>query len=235
MADFVLKRGLKDIYVARVIVDNNATSGIARGYMANVIGRLIPAGEMSRTTNTDKTDIYFDDVVFATVGKEGATEITISGAALSPFFMANLFPRKQIVDTETNAILDTGEYDGTYWALGGTAETIEGQEEKFWFLKGTFSIPEQNDKTADDTTDTNGMTFVYSAIPTTHVFTNGNSTAKSVVIDTSKTEMKYEEVMHRDYIWENQVITPDNLSTYCQEIEEPEETDEDDEDENNED
>lgn len=211
MSEHVLKRGLKNIFAAEITKDNNG-SGTGDGYVAGTPFHLIPAGEMSRTADSEKADIYFDDTVFATVGKEGATEISITGAALRPDALARI--NNKYVDSTTGAVLDTGEFEPKYFALGGEAENLDGTSELFWFAKGTFNIPEQNDKTKDDSTDTNGMSLTFSAVQTQHLFTiNGKQKPiKRVVIDTSVTGLK------ADQDWTAQVVTPENLSTIVQKI-----------------
>lgn len=206
MSEFVLKRGLKNIFAAEILTDDNGTDG----YTTGTPFHLIPAGEMSRTVNSEKTDIFYDDTVFATVGKEEATEISITGAALRPDALARI--NNKDIDATTGAVVDSGEYKPKYFALGGEAENLDGTTELFWFAKGTFAIPEQNDKTKDDTTDTNGMQLTFSAIRTQHIFELKNKVCKRVVIDTSVTELKSNQS------WTAQVVTPDNLSTICQKI-----------------
>lgn len=215
MSEHVLKRGLKNIYAAEILIDDNETptSGATtpdHGYVTDTPFHLIPAGEMSRTADNEKTDVYFDDVVFATVGKEGATEISITGAALRPDLLAKI--NNKYVDATTGAILDTGEFNPKYFAIGGESENLDGTSEFFWFMKGTFAIPEQADKTKDDSTDTNGMTLTFSAVQTQHLFTvNGkDKPMKRVVIDTDTTVLK------ADQDWTAQVVTPENLSTIVQ-------------------
>lgn len=211
MSEHVLKRGLKNIYAAEITKDNNG-SGTGDGYVTGTPFHLIPAGEMSRTVDNEKTDVYYDDVVFFTTGKEGATEVSITGAALRPDALAKI--NNKYVDSTTGAVLDTGEFAPKYFALGGETENTDGTSEFFWFLKGTFSIPEQNDKTKDDSTDTNGMSLTFSAIQTQHLFTVGSDDKpmKRVVIDTSKTVLKDNQT------WTAQVVTPDNLSTIVQKV-----------------
>ena len=206
---FVLKRGLKNIFAAEVTKDDNEETG---GYVAGTPFHLIPAGEMTRNAENEKTDTYFDNTVFATIGKEGATEVSITGAALRAADLAKL--NNKYVDSATGAVLDTGEYKPKYFALGGEADSHDGTKEFFWFLKGTFSIPEQADKTEDDSTDTNGMTLTFSAVKTKHLFNvNGeDKPMKKVVIDTATTELKTEQD------WTAQVVTPDNLSTIVQKV-----------------
>ena len=205
MGEFTLKRGLKNVFAAEILTDDNEQNS---GYTTGTPFQLIPAGEMSRKVDTEKTDIFYDDTVFATVGKEGATEITITGAALRPDALAKI--NNKDVDATTGAIVDSGEFKPKYFAIGGEAENLDGTSELFWFMKGTFAIPEQNDKTKDDSTDTNGMQLVFSAVPTQHVFTLKNAVCKRVVIDTSVTEVKSGES------WTAQVVTPDDLSDVCQ-------------------
>ena len=204
---FTLKRGLSNIFVAEVTKDDNETTG---GYVTGTPYHLIPAGEMTRTVENDKTNVYYDNVVFYQSGMEGATEITINGAALRPADVAKLL--KKYVDETTGAVLDTGEYTEKYYALGGETENTDGTKEYFWFMKGTFAAPEQNDKTKDDSTDTNGMELVYSAIQTQHLFTvNGEKKPmKRVVIDTETSVLK------DDQEWTAQVVTPENLATVVQ-------------------
>lgn len=204
--EFKLRRGLKNVFVAEVTNDDNGTTG----YTTGTPFHLIPAGEMTRTPSSDSAQTWFDDVVFATVGTEGATEITVSGASLRADAVARLLGKD--IDATTGAVVDSGEYTEKYWALGGEAEGVDGSSELFWFLKGTFAAPEESDKTVDDSTDANGMELTFSAIQTTHVFELKNKVAKRVVIDTTISELKSNQS------WTAQVVTPDNLSTIAQKI-----------------
>lgn len=205
---FTLKRGLKNVFAAEILTDDNGDSG----YTTGTPFHLIPAGEMSRTVDSEKKDVFFDDGVFATVGKEAATEISITGAALRPDALARI--NNKDIDETTGAVIDSGKFKPKYFAIGGEAENLDGTSELFWFMKGSFAIPEQADKTIDDSTDTNGMTLVFSAVSTQHIFELKNEVCKRVVIDTSVTELK------ADQDWTAQVVTPDNLSTVCQKISE---------------
>lgn len=204
--EFKLRRGLKNIYVAEVTNDDNSTTG----YTTGTPYHLIPAGTMTRTPSSDSANTWFDDVVFATVGTEGSTEISIEGASLRADAVARLLGKD--IDTTTGAVIDSGEYAEKYWALGGEAEGLDGSSEFFWFLKGTFTAPEESDRTKDDGTDADGMTLTFNAIQTTHVFTESEKVCKRIVIDTTTTELKANQS------WTAQVVTPDNLGTICQKI-----------------
>ena len=83
---------------------------------------------------------------------------------------------------------------------------LDGSEALVWFLKGTFSIPEETGRTIDDSTDADGMTLEFSAVGTKFQF-GGDKGVKRVVVDTSTTEL----VTEQD--WFKQVVTPTNLNT----------------------
>lgn len=204
---FILKRGLSNVFAAEILNDDNTEDG---GYKTGEPFHLIPAGEMSRTVENEKTNVYFDNVVFYQSGMEGATEITVSGAALRPADVAKLLGK--YVDPVTGAVFDTGEYTEKYFAIGGETENSDGTKEYFWFLKGTFAAPEQNDKTKDDSTDTNGMELVFSAIQTQHLFEvdGEKKPMKRMVIDTETSELM------ADQEWTKQVVTPENIATVAQ-------------------
>ena len=86
---FTLKRGLSNIFAAEIMEDDNET-GEGHGYKTGTPFHLIPAGEMSRSVDSENTNVYYDNVVFYASGKEGATEISISGAALRPADVAKI-------------------------------------------------------------------------------------------------------------------------------------------------
>jgi phi13 family phage major tail protein len=192
---------MRNVFAAEVTTDT------AEAFETGTPFHLIPAGEMSRNTESDKAVVYFDNVAFYTSGAEGATEVSITGAALRPADVAKITGK--YVDPATGAVFDTGEYVEKYFALGGETENTDGTKEYFWFAKGTFAMPEQADKTKDDSTDTNGMTLGYSAVQTKHLFTvdGEQKPIKRTVIDTETTELIAEQG------WTAQVVTPDNIAT----------------------
>lgn len=204
MSEFVLKRGLRNVVIAEVTEDT------AENYTVGTPKKLIPAGEMSKTVDSEQTQTWFDNTVFATVGKEGATEITVSGAGLRA--AARAYLNGKDIDETTGAVLDSGQLTEKYFALGGETWNTDGTKEFFWFLKGTFAVPDENDKTVDDTTDTNGSELTYSAISTTHVFDATQKVCKRVVIDTDSTALV------ADADWTAQVVTPENVATVCQKV-----------------
>lgn len=201
MSEFTLKRGLDELYVAEVTADTADTFTTGDPF------KLIPAGEMSIAVDKDAANYWFDNGVFAIVGREGGSEITITGAGMRPDAIAKLTGKA--IDETTGAVLDDGAYTEKYWAFGGRKKNIDGTYEYFWFTKGSFAIPDDAAKTEGEDTDATGTELTYTAIQTVHKFEKSGKVCKRVVIDTETTEI------NADADWFAQVVTPDNIETVC--------------------
>lgn len=205
MEKFTLKRGLENIYAAKITEDTE------EAFTTETPFHLIPAGELSVSVDNEQTPYYFDNTVFANVGREGKSEVTVSGAGLRAAAIANINGKS--IDETTGAVIDEGVFkDGEYFALGAKKNNLDGTSEMFWFLKGTFAIPDESAKTKGEDTDATGTELTYSAIPTVHKFTNTNKVCKRVIIDEATTKVKD----NKD--WFEQVVTPDNLGTVCEKV-----------------
>lgn len=196
---FSLSRGLKDVVIAEITADG------ADAYTASAtVEQLIPAGTITMSADSEKVDTYFDNVVFATVGSESSTTVTIEGARLKPTMLAKITGKT--VDATTSAIIDNGVFVEKYFALGARIQMLDGSEALVWFMKGTFAIPEETGRTIDDGTDADGMTLEYTAVATKFQF-GGDKGVKRVVVDTTESEI----VEEQDFF--KQVVTPTNLGT----------------------
>ena len=201
---FTLKRGLDSIFVAEVTEDTeeNFTTGTPFN--------LIPAGELSTTVDKDAANYWFDNGIFAIVGREGSSELGITGAGMRPADIAKITGKD--IDAETGAVLDDGTYKEKYWALGARKKSIDGTYEYFWFQKGSFAIPDDSAKTEGEDTDATGTELTYTAVQTKHKFAKTGKVCKRVVIDTETTEL----IAEAD--WFAQVVTPDNIGTVAQKV-----------------
>lgn len=201
---FTLKRGLDELFVAEVTADT------AEEFITGTPFKLIPAGEMGVAVDKDAANYWFDNGVFAIVGREGSSEITISGAGMRPADIAKLNGKE--VDADTGAVFDDGAYAEKYWAFGGRKKNIDGTYEYFWFMKGSFAIPDDAAKTEGEDTDATGTELVYTAIQTTHKFAKTGKVCKRVVIDTETSQITDEAD------WFAQVVTPDNIGTVASKV-----------------
>lgn len=200
---FGLLRGLSDIFICEI--EDTEEAYTPKGTPE----KLIPAGELTISKSVEKAQTYFDNNLYAEVGKEAPSELSLVGAAVRAAFLAWI--EGKTVDTTTGAIIDDGDWHNKFYAISGKRDYTDGTSEYFWFNKCSFGGAEETGKTADDTTDSAGMTLPFTAYKTIHKFTNGK-TSKVVKIDTATTQLIDKAV------WTAQVVTPDNLATVCKKI-----------------
>ena len=200
---FGLLRGLSDIFICEIEDTEEAYTPVGTPE------KLIPAGELTISKSTDKAKTYYDNNLYAETGKENASELSIVGAAIRAAFLAWI--EGKTVDGATGAVLDDGDYHSKFFAISGKRDYTDGTSEYFWFNKCSFNGAEEAGKTADDTTDSNGMTLPFTAYKTIHKFSNGKS-SKVVKIDTATTKLLDKAV------WTAQVVTPDNLAEICEKV-----------------
>ena len=196
-----LLKGLSNIFICEII--DNADEYKEVGTPQH----LIPAGEMTISKSFEKAQHYFDNAMWAEIGTEAPSEMSLIGAAVRAALIAWLEGKE--ADAETGAILDDGEWHNKFFAISGTKDYTDGTSEHFWFLKCSFGGAEEAAKTKDASTDAGGSTLPFTAYSTIHKFTN-NKPMKVVRIDTATTKLK------ADQDWTAQVVTPDNLSTICE-------------------
>lgn len=201
---FGLLRGLSEIYI-------DAITDTPEAYTpAGKPEQLVPAGELKISKSVDKTQIYYDNAMYAEIAKEAPSEMEIVGAAIRAAYIAWLEGKH--VDSATGAIIDDGEAHEKYFAISGKKDYTDGTSEYFWFLKCTYGGSEEATKTEDDSTDAAGMTLPFTAYKTQYKFNANGNGAKVVRIDTATTALK------SDVKWTAQVITPDNIGEYTQKV-----------------
>lgn len=200
---FGLLRGLSDIFICEI--EDTEEAYAPKGTPE----KLIPAGEMTVSKSVDKAQTYFDNNLYEEVGKENPSELSLVGAAVRAAFLAWI--EGKTVDSATGAIIDDGDWHRKFYAISGKRDYTDGTSEYFWFNKCSFGGAEETGKTADDTTDSAGMTLPFTAYKTIHKFTNGK-TSKVVKIDTATTQLIDKAS------WTAQVVTPDNLADVCSKV-----------------
>lgn len=199
---FGLLRGLSEIYIDEITDSPEAYTPAGKPQ------QLVPAGELKITKSVDKTQIYFDNAMFAEIAKEAPSEMEIIGAAIRAAF--NAWLEGKHVDSTTGAIIDDGDAHEKYFAISGKKDYTDSTSEYFWFLKCTYGGAEETTKTKDDSTDAAGMTLPFTAYKTQFKFNANNNGAKVVRIDTANTKLK------SDATWTAQVITPDNVGEFTE-------------------
>ena len=201
---FGLLRGLSEIFICEI---NDSPEGYTP---IGTPEQLIPAGELKISKSVDKTQIYYDNAMFAEIAKEAPSEMEVIGAAIRAAF--NAWLEGKDIDTTTGAIMDDGDAHVKYFAISGKKDYPDGTSECFWLLKCTYGGAEEATKTEDDSTDAAGMTLPFTAYKTQYKFTNGNKGIKVMRIDTAVTKLK------ADATWTAQVVTPDNIADIAEKV-----------------
>lgn len=201
---FGLLRGLSEIYIDEVEDSPEAYTPAGKPE------QLIPAGELKISKSVDKTQIYYDNAMFAEIAREAPSELEIIGAAIRAAF--NAWLEGKHVDSTTGAIVDDGDAHVKFFAISGKKDYTDGTSEYFWFLKCTYGGAEEATKTEDDSTDAAGMTLPFTAYKTQYKFNLNGNGAKVVRIDTANTKLK------ADAKWTAQVVTPDNINEFTEKV-----------------
>jgi len=187
MAKYFKYRGVDNLVFARVTQDD------AEKFETGEVKPLAPVARVGKTVESSSATEFFDNVPMFVVNSEGADEIELEATAIPLEVLAELIGKSY--DDTTGAMID-GEREERYFAIGYRTKGTDGKYHYIWRLKGVFAIPDEENATEDDGTDTTGTTLTYTGIHTVHKFTKGKydsetstwskGTAKGVVVDERK-------------------------------------------------
>lgn len=190
MAKYFKHRGVDNLVYARVTKDDNEESG---GYVTGEVKPLAPVARIGKTVESGSATEFYDNIPMFVINNEGADEIEIETTALPIETFAELIGKSY--DDTKGAMID-GEREERYFAIGYRTKGTDGAYRYVWRLKGTFAVPDEENATENDGTDTTGTTLTFTGIHTTHKFTNGKynsetstwgkGTAKGLVVDERK-------------------------------------------------
>lgn len=167
MSDVFEYRGVEGLVMAEVTGDDNAEGG---GYKFGDVEPLAPVAEIGKTVETSSESKYYDNKPLFNINGEGPDTITITCAGLPLATIAKITGRS--IDPETGALIE-GPRKTRYFAIGYMTKDTDGKFRYVWRLKGTFSVPDDTNRTEDAGTETNNTTLTYTGIYTTHKFTKG--------------------------------------------------------------
>lgn len=185
MADIFEFRGVDNLVYAEVTKDDNETEG---GYVTGAVKTLSPVATIAKSTDSSNEAHYYDNNPMIVVSSEAADELTLTVAPPSLEILAEITGKS--FDPDTGMMVD-GERVVKYFAIGYRTKGTDGKYRYVWRLKGTFGIPDEQNDTENDGTDTTNTELTFTGIATTHKFTKGkyNGTSwekaqvKGVIVD----------------------------------------------------
>lgn len=176
-------RGVDNLYVARVTKDDK------NGYETEAPIYLSPVAEVAKATESSSEAHYYDNKAMIVVSSESADTITITMAPPVLDKLARIIGKS--FDETTGMMVDS-ERVNDYWALMYRTKGTDGKYRYVSRLKGTFNIPEDDNQTENDGTDTTNTEIEYTGIYTEYEFNKGKfvdgawvkAAAKGIVVDT---------------------------------------------------
>lgn len=178
MPEIVEYRGVEGLVAAEVLTDNETD-----GYTTGTVFPIAGVAEISKTTDSSADAHYYDNIPAVVVVNTSKDTVTISASAVPLDVVGEL--TGQTYDSATGALIE-GNRELKYFAIGYKTKKTNGDEVYVWRYKGSFNVPDQDNKTEDESTDANGQELVYTGISTTHKFTKNGKGAKAMQVDVAK-------------------------------------------------
>lgn len=163
--------GVDQIYYALVTQDD------ANAYAAGVPASFAPAMNIAQTPKSNSKVQYADNQPFDSMSSEGETEMDIEITGISPQTLATILGR--VYDAATGRLFDNGGTPPDI-ALGFRAKKRGGYYRYYWFLKGTFASPSEEQASETDTPDPKSTKLKFTAIRTIRQFALSGSVTDSV-------------------------------------------------------
>ena len=188
-------RGVRDLVFAEVLTDTDEE------FICGQVYKLSPVAKITRATENSSEAHYYDNqplIVITSTGKDELT-LTIAPMDLQTYAMVT----GQIFDQETGSLIE-GERESKYFAIGYITKGTDGKERYVWRYKGMFNVPDEENATEDDGTDTTNTEITWTGVATVYKFKKYNKPIKALVCDERYNVVDYDTFF-------DIVNTPDTL------------------------
>jgi phi13 family phage major tail protein len=169
--------GLRDLYYALVTQDDTSA------YAAGTPAILAPAVAATHKPKNASKVQYADDGAFDTQVSEAETEIELEVTNV-PLSVLAIVLGKQY-DAATGRMFDNSGAMPPDCAVGFRSIKSNGKYKYFWYLKGKFSMPDEEQATLADAPDPKTLKLKFTAVKTIKTYVMGSATdgVKRVVGD----------------------------------------------------
>lgn len=160
--EFKSLAGVDSIYLAEVLEDTSSA------YSADTPFYLGPGIDAAVKPKTSQDTQYADNIAFDVINSEAETDFEVTFTNLPAETMAKILGK--IFDATTGRIFD-GPSTPPYFAIGYRSQKTNGMSRYYWFLKASFSAPEEALKTIGEKMEPQTIKLVAKAILTIHKWT----------------------------------------------------------------
>ena len=164
--------GVDQVYYALVTTDNESA------YAAGTPAYLAPIMNVAQAPKVASKTQYADNQPFDVFSTEGETELDVEITGLPHSVEAALTGK--VWDAVNDRFYDNGG-QAPYVALGFRAKKSDGNYRYYWFLKGQFAPPSEEQATQADAPDPKSTKLKFTAVRTVYEFDlDGGTTLASV-------------------------------------------------------
>jgi phi13 family phage major tail protein len=164
--------GVDQVYYALVTQDDESA------YAAGAPAYLAPVMNVAQAPKGASKTQYADNQPFDTMSSEGETELDVEITGLPNNVEAIILGK--VWDEVNDRFYDNGG-QAPYVALGFRAKKSDGTYRYYWFLKGQFAPPSEEQATQTDAPDPKGIKLKFTAVRTVYEFDlDGGTTVASV-------------------------------------------------------
>jgi phi13 family phage major tail protein len=190
--------GLRDLYIATVTTDTVAT------YAAGATSQLAPVVTATNKPKSGTKTQYADDSAYDVFFSEGETVIELEVTNIPLSTLATLLGKYY---DGTNFFMADNTGTPPDMALGFRSAKSNGKYRYFWYLKGKFSVPDEEYSTMADSPDPKTIKLTFTAVKTVHPFTHGADGTKRIVGDEDIAKFNYDGTT-----WFAAVLNPDTVT-----------------------
>ena len=153
--------GVDQVYYALVTQDDESA------YAAGTPAYLAPVMHVAQAPKVSSKVQYADNQPFDAMSAEGETELDVEITGLPHSVEAVILGK--IWDEVNDRLYDHGG-QAPYVALGFRAKKSDGTYRYYWFLKGQFSAPSEEQATQADAPDPKSIKVKFTAVRTVYEF-----------------------------------------------------------------
>ena len=196
-------RGVRKLVASELTVDSESVLLYDMSGQKSNVFPIAGIAQLTRDTESSSDVKYYDDKPQFAVDSVGADTVTCECSAVPLEVIARL--TGQTYDKESKTLIETSTAKKPYFAIGYITADTDGNDVYVWRYKcKVASIPSEEHKTKDASTDSNGQQLVFTCFETVH---KSELTGKSF----KSTVHKADSVISEEEFFRT-VMTPDTIA-----------------------